>query len=59
MRFLRYLARPKNNMIDMMSVSIVVSMWYEYGWEVWWKALIVLFLLSLISVKMEKFCGFR
>lgn len=59
MRLLRYLARPKNNMIDMFAVSIIVSMWYEYGWEIWWKALIVLFLLSWISVKMEKRYGFR
>lgn len=59
MRFLRYLARPNKNMIDMLAVSISVSMLYEYGWQVWWKALIVIFLISWISVKMEKFCGFR
>lgn len=59
MIFLRYLSRPNRNMIDMMAVSILVSMFYEYGWQVWWKALIVVFLLSWISFKMEKFCGFR
>ena len=59
MIFLRYLARPNKNLIDMMAVSVLVSMWYEHGWEVWWKALIVVFFISWISVKMEKFCGFR
>ncbi len=59
MRFLRWLARPNRNMIDMFAVSIGVSMLYEYGWQVWWKAMIVLFIISIISVKMEKFCGFR
>lgn len=59
MRFLRYLARPNKNMIDMAGSVIMYGMLIEYGWQVWWKALIVVFILSMISVKMEKFCGFR
>lgn len=59
MRFLRYVARPNKNMIDMTSSVVMYGMLIEYGWQVWWKALIVIFVLSLISVKMEKFCGFR
>jgi hypothetical protein len=46
-------------MIDMINSVILYALLNEYGWEVWWKALIVVFLLSWISVKMEKFCGFR
>ena len=59
MRFLRYLARPNKNMIDMMASIIMYGLLVEYGWQFWWKALIVVFILSIISVKMEKFCGFR
>lgn len=59
MRFLRYVARPNKNMIDMLAVSVAVWMGCEYGWQIWWKALIVVFIISMISVKMEKFCGFR
>ena len=59
MRFLRWLARPNKNMIDMAASVIMYGMLNEYGWQIWWKALIVVFVISLISVKMEKFCGFR